>query len=60
MDNQEEGRVRMEIGESVHMATQWKKKAQAKQKGKSKIPIQIEKNESKSFFYKKKAHTKGY
>ncbi|KAL0313497.1 UNVERIFIED_CONTAM: hypothetical protein Sradi_5749000 [Sesamum radiatum] len=56
---QEEGRLSMEAGESVHMATQGKNKDQAKEKGKAKVPPHAEiKKESKCFFCKKKGHIK--
>ncbi|KAL0462715.1 UNVERIFIED_CONTAM: hypothetical protein Slati_0159100 [Sesamum latifolium] len=56
---QEEGRLSMEAGESVHMATQGKNKCQAKEKGKAKVPPHAEiKKESKCFFCKKKGHIK--
>ena len=56
---QEEERLIMELGESAFMATQGKNKNQAKQKGKGKVPPQVEiKKESKCFFCKKKGHMK--
>ncbi|KAL0443938.1 UNVERIFIED_CONTAM: hypothetical protein Slati_2116500, partial [Sesamum latifolium] len=56
---QEEERLSMEVGESVHMATQGKNKGQAKGKEKAKIPPHAEiKKESKCFFCKKKGHIK--
>ncbi|KAL0461453.1 UNVERIFIED_CONTAM: hypothetical protein Slati_0032900 [Sesamum latifolium] len=49
----------MEVGESVHMATQEKNKDQAKGKGKANVPPHAEiKKESKCFFCKKKGHIK--
>ena len=49
----------MELGESAFMAMQGKKKNQAKQKGKGKVPLQAEiKKKSKCFFCKKKGHMK--
>ncbi|XP_010523544.1 PREDICTED: uncharacterized protein LOC104801859 [Tarenaya hassleriana] len=56
---QEEGRLLMEGGESVHLATQGKVKYQAKKKGKEKLTSQGNiKKESKCFFCKKKGHMK--
>ena len=57
---QEEGRLAMEEGEKVNFTTQGKRKRdQAKNKGKSKIPSQPDmKGESKCFFCKKKGHMK--
>lgn len=45
---QEEGKLMMKIGESVHMATQGKNKPQAKQKGKGKYPSRLRKRRSPS------------
>ncbi|KAL0428049.1 UNVERIFIED_CONTAM: Copia protein [Sesamum latifolium] len=56
---QEEGRLSMDAGESVHMAIQGKNKDQAKGKGKANVPPHAEiKNESKCFICKKKGHIK--
>ena len=58
---QEEGRLVMEAGESVHLATQGKNKGQAKNKGKGKLPAQADiRKEPRCFFCKKKgAHKEG-
>ncbi|KAL8170304.1 hypothetical protein V2J09_022108 [Rumex salicifolius] len=59
---QEEGRLSMEEGEKVNLATvssSKKKKDHIKEKEKGKIPVnQVIKKESKCFFYKKKGHMK--
>ncbi|KAL0413074.1 UNVERIFIED_CONTAM: hypothetical protein Sradi_1509100 [Sesamum radiatum] len=56
---QEERKLSIEVGESVHMATQEKNKDQVKEKGKAKLPPHCEiKKESKCFFCKKKGHIK--
>ncbi|KAL0404374.1 UNVERIFIED_CONTAM: Retrovirus-related Pol polyprotein from transposon TNT 1-94 [Sesamum radiatum] len=56
---QVEGKLSMEAGESVHMATQGKNKDQVKENGKTKVPPHAEiKKESKCFFCKKKGHIK--
>ncbi|KAL0337592.1 UNVERIFIED_CONTAM: Retrovirus-related Pol polyprotein from transposon TNT 1-94 [Sesamum calycinum] len=58
---QEEGRLSMEAGENVHMATQGKNKDQAKEKGKAKVSLHAEiKKVSKCFFCKKQGHIKDY
>ena len=59
---QEEGRLLAEQGEipqSAHLAIQGKGKTRANQKGKGKLPAQVDiKKESKCFFCKKKGHAK--
>ena len=56
---QEEARLLAEMGESAHLATQGRKKIQAKHKRKGKAPIHaVIKKESKCFFCKKKGHMK--
>ena len=57
---QEEGRSTMEEGENVNITTRGKKKKyQAKDKGKGKVPPQKDiKKEQKCFFCKKKGHMK--
>ena len=57
---QEEGRLTLEMGESAHYVAQGKHKvAQAKNKGKGKLPVHKEmKKEPKCFFCKKKGHFK--
>ena len=56
---QEEGRLAMEEGEKVNLTVPGKKKDQAKQKGKGKIPPQSDiKKELRCFFCKKKGHVK--
>ena len=56
---QEEGRLLIEGGESVHLATQGKSNNQAKKKGKEKMSPQWGiKKESKCYFCKKKGYIK--
>ena len=56
---QEEGRLLMEVGESVHLSTQRKNKNQTKKKRKENMSLQGEiKKESKCYFCKKKRHIK--
>ena len=54
---QEEGRLLMEVKESVHLSTQGKSKNQAKKEGMEKMSPQGGiKKESKCYFCKKKRH----
>ncbi|KAL6349885.1 hypothetical protein AAG906_001772 [Vitis piasezkii] len=56
---QEEGRLKMELGESALMAMEGKDQNQAKKKRKGKIPPQGGiKKVNRCFFYKKKGHMK--